>query len=325
MTDNANASDLPAEPVASENGQPRKVAPPGVTVSGPVTTLSGDRANPEEESLSAGLVDREAPALSRKEIEEILARLPKSDLRDLDKEIDKLYGEVTQYFSGRRREITVAFEVLRKARIILLKDPEHFAEAEYLVRQVQARVHQVRQSIEQGGRYWPRLLAYQTVWLVVLAIVALITTVNGASFVGWLAVMLGVPANSETLGWAVLFISTLAWGGIGGATSALWSLYYHISVQRDYEPIENLWYYTQPLIGMVLGGIIFLIMGSGFLVIQANPTEGGMGARLIPAMIAVVAGFRQTVVLELIERIVGLITPSKEESGAEMSTEELTI
>lgn len=315
------------QPVVSENGQPRAVAPPGVTVSGPITTLNGSKTTPEDGELSATLVDRELPAMSRKEIEEILDRLPKSDIRALDKQIDQLYEDVTKLFSGKRREITVAFEILRKARIILLKDPEQFAEAEYYVRQVQARVFQVRQSNEEGGRFWPRILIYQTVWLVVLSILALITTVNGAAFVNWLAYLLGVPPTSDAVGWAVLFVSTLAWGGIGGATAAMWSLYYHISVQRDYEPIENLWYYTQPLIGMVLGGIVFLIMGSGFLIVQATPTAGtgAIGARLVPAVIAVIAGFRQAVVLDMIERIVGLIAPTPKEPDGGASTGELSI
>ena len=315
------------QPAVSENGQPRAVAPPGVTVSGPVTTLNGSKTIPEDSELSATLVDRELPTMSRKEIEEILERLPKSDLRALDKQIDQLYEDVTKLFSGKRREITVAFEILRKARIILLKDPEQFAEAEYYVRQVQARVHQVRQSNEEGSHFWPRILVYQTGWLAVLSIIALITTVNGAAFVGWIAFLLGVPPASASVGWAVLFISTLAWGGIGGATAAMWSLYYHISVQRDYEPIENLWYYTQPLIGMVLGGIVFLIMGSGFLIVQATPTAGdaAIGARLVPAVIAVIAGFRQTVVLDMIERIVGLIAPTPKEPDSGASTGELSI
>lgn len=327
MSDQPAPDESANQPVVSENGQPRKVAPPGVTVSGPVTTLSGGKATPEDGELSATLVDRDLPTMTRKEIEEILERLPKSDLRALDKQIDQLYEDVTQLFSGKRREITVAFEILRKARIIMLKDPEQFAEAEFYVRQVQARVHQVRQSNEAGGRFWPRILVYQTGWLAVLSTVALITTVNGAAFVAWIAFLLGVPPASASVGWAVLFISTLAWGGIGGATAAMWSLYYHISVQRDYEPIENLWYYTQPLIGMVLGGIVFLIMGSGFLVVQATPTAGdaAIGARLVPAVIAVIAGFRQTVVLDMIERIVGLIAPTPKELGREASTEELTI
>lgn len=327
MPDQPIESESANPPVVSENGQPRKVAPPGVPVGAPVTALDGGETNPEDGELSATLVQRDLPAMSRKEIEEILDRLPKSDLRALDKQIDQLYEDVTVFFSGKRREITVAFEILRKARIILLKDPEQYAEAEFYVHQVQARVHQVRQSIEEGSRYWPRLLMYQTAWLVVLSIVALITTVNGASFEKWIAFLLGVPGASESVGWAVLFISTLAWGGIGGATSAMWSLYYHISVQRDYEPIENLWYYTQPLIGMVLGGIVFLIMGAGFLVVEATPTVGvgSMGARLVPAVIAVVAGFRQTVVLDLIERIVGLITSSQNVPSRDVPTEELTI
>ncbi len=327
MPDQPIDSEAANTPVVGENGQPRKVAPPGVTVSSPVTTLNGGQANPGDDELSATLVDRELPAMSRKEIEEILDRLPKSDLRALDKQIDQLYEDVTVLFSGKRREVTVAFEILRKARIILLKDPEQYAEAEFYVRQVQARVHQVRQSIDEGTRYWPRLLLYQTGWLVVLSIVALITTVNGANFERWIAFLLGVPGASEAVGWAVLFISTLAWGGIGGATSAMWSLYYHISVQRDYEPIENLWYYTQPLIGMVLGGIVFLIMGAGFLVVDATPTVGvgSMGARLVPAVIAVIAGFRQTVVLDMIERIVGLIMPTQNDPSRDVPTEELTI
>lgn len=327
MPDQPIESESAKPPVVGENGQPRKVAPPGVTVSGPATTLDGGQAKPGDDELSATLVDRELPAMSRKEIEEILDRLPKSDLRALDKQIDQLYEDVTVLFSGKRREVTVAFEILRKARIILLKDPEQYAEAEFYVRQVQARVHQVRQSIDEGTRYWPRLLLYQTGWLVVLSIVALITTVNGANFERWVAFLLGVPGASEAVGWAVLFISTLAWGGIGGATSAMWSLYYHISVQRDYEPIENLWYYTQPLIGMVLGGIVFLIMGAGFLVVDATPTVGvgSMGARLVPAVIAVIAGFRQTVVLDMIERIVGLIMPTQNDPSRDVPTEELTI
>jgi hypothetical protein len=142
---------------------------------------------------------------------------------------------------------------------------------------------------------------------------ALVTTVNGETFRSWAAYLLGIPIDSEQLNWAVLFLSTLAWGGIGGITSALWSLYHHISVARDYNPVENLWYYSQPMLGMVLGGIVFLIMGAGFLVVQVNldTQDVALGARLLPAAIAVIAGFRQNMVLDLIERLIGLIIPAQ--------------
>ncbi len=101
-------------------------------------------------------------------------------------------------------------------------------------------------------------------------------------------------------------------------TSALWSLYHHISVERDYNPVENLWYYSQPVLGMVLGGIVFLIMGAGFLVVQVDldAQDAALGARLLPAAIAVVAGFRQNMVLDLVERIVSLIVPSRPDADS---------
>jgi hypothetical protein len=270
-----------------------------------------------DSELSGRLSKQALEALSKEDVREIMKRLHKGDLAALDKEVDELYGKVSTLLSGNRREATVAFEILRKVRLMLLKDPEQFAQAEYLLRQVRARVNQIEQSIQSGTRNAPRLFAYETIWMVVLSIFALVTTVGGTTFTAWIGYFLGVAPDSERLNWAVLFLSTLAWGGIGGVTCALWSLYYHVSVQRDYDPIENLWYYSQPVLGMVLGGIVFLIMGAGFLIVQVDlsGTDAALGARLLPAAIAVIAGFRQTVVLDLIERAIALITPPKVEEA----------
>ncbi len=56
-----------------------------------------------------------------------------------------------------------------------------------------------------------------------------------------------------------------------------------------------------------------MIMGAGFLVVQVDlsGTNAVLGARLLPAAVAVIIGFRQEVVLDLIERVIGLITPAK--------------
>lgn len=287
----------------------RKVAPPGVDVSGP----AGAKAKASESELSSRLSKQELDALSKEDIREIMQRLHKSDLAALDREVDDLYEKTSHLLSGSRREATVVFEILRKVRLMLLKDPEQFAQMEYLLRQVRTRINQIEQSIEGGKRYAPRIFTYEVIWLVFLSVFALVTTVGGTTFSAWVAYLLGVTPDSERLNWAVLFLSTLAWGGIGGVTSALWSLYYHISIQRDYDPVENLWYYSQPVLGMVLGGIVFLIMGAGFLVVQVDLAgqDAALGARLMPAAVAVIAGFRQTVVLDLIERAIALIAPPK--------------
>lgn len=299
--------------VSATNGSEKRiVGPPGVDISGP----AGSKARDSE--LSSRLSKQDLDALSKEDIREIMQRLHKGDLAALDREVDDLYEKTSHLLSGSRREATVAFEILRKVRLMLLKDPEQFAQMEYLVRQVRTRVNQIEQSIEAGKRNAPRIFTYEVIWLIFLSAFALVTTVGGTTFSAWVAYLLGVTPDGERLNWAVLFLSTLAWGGIGGVTSALWSLYYHISIQRDYDPVENLWYYSQPVLGMVLGGIVFLIMGAGFLVVQVDLAgqDAALGARLLPAAIAVIAGFRQTVVLDLIERAIALIAPAKSEDAA---------
>jgi hypothetical protein len=295
-------------------GASQEAQPPGDVQARQVGVPSSNgSAGADDSALSPDIAKKETTSLTKQEAKEVMGKLRRSDLSALDREVDALYGKVSTLLSGRREEATIAFDILRRVRLILLKDPEQYADAEYMVNQVRARVNQIEQSLEGGRSYAPRIFAYQTIWVVVLAILALITTVNGTTFSAWVAYLLGVEMNSPQLSWAVLFLSTLAWGGIGGVTSALWSLHHHISVARDYDPVENLWYYSQPVLGMVLGGIVFLVLGAGFLVVQVDlaSQDAALGARLLPAAIAVVAGFRQSMVLELIERVVSLIIPSQ--------------
>lgn len=300
----AAAAGAPPEDRPNEDALSRKVGVPS----------SNGKSGAEEAMLSAEIAAKEATALTRQEGKEILGKLRRSDLNALDREVDVLYDKVATLLSANRQEATIAFDILRRVRLILLKDPEQYADAEYLVNQVRARMNQIEQSLEGGRANAPRIFAYQTVWMVVFALLAMVTTVNGTTFSAWVAYLLGVSVNNEQLTWVVLFVSTLAWGGIGGVTSALWSLYHHISVDRDYNPVENLWYYSQPVLGMVLGGFVFLVFSAGFLVVQVDlgGQDAALGARLLPAAIAVVAGFRQNMVLDLVERIVALIVPSQQ-------------
>lgn len=279
----------------------------------------GGGADAVDSRLDANVAARLDPVYSKEDAREILRRLRPADLKALDQEIDALYTKAATLLSGNRKEATTAFEILRKARVMLLKDPELYADAEYLVRQVAARMNQIEQSVTRGQANAPRLFAFQTLWMLPLALLALVTTVGGVGFTDWLGRILGISTAPDRMNWAVLLLSTLAWGGIGGVTSALWSLYHHVSVMRDYDPVENLWYYSQPVLGMVLGSIVFLILGAGFLIVQVDvgSADAAMGTRLLPAVVAVIAGFRQTMVLDLIERVIALLTPARNEAQVE--------
>ena len=95
-----------------------------------------------------------------------------------------------------------------------------------------------------------------------------------------------------------------------GCYNALWSLWYHVSERRDFDREYNIWYLTQPIMGMVLGGLVYLLFATGLLVLQAgaqNSSES-LGARLLPSLIAAVGGFRQNFVYEQMGRIVELFS-----------------
>lgn len=309
----AEIRDQPGEPIpapAQEQVSPRKVGAPDMSAPGL-----------EAIELRKEILDRPREELSKGEAREIQSRLKKSDLAKLDQEVDSLYEKTVAIASG-EKEANIAFEALRRARQMLLKEPEQFAEAEYLVQQVRSMLRRVEQSNTWGAYYGPRLLAYQLVCLVAFGFLAWISIIPNNVFLSWLTMVLNVQAGTPSYNMAMLLLSTLAWGAIGGVTSALWSLHYHISLARDYDRVENLWYLAQPLMGMVLGGIVFLIMSAGFLVVNVDLSnqDTALGAKLLPAAIALVVGFRQSVVLDLIDRIVKLVAPGPDEKGPTQPT-----
>ena len=55
-----------------------------------------------------------------------------------------------------------------------------------------------------------------------------------------------------------------------GSWARSYSLWWHISEQQDFDRHYLTWYLVQPLLGLVLGGIVFLLMAGGFLLLQVN-------------------------------------------------------
>ena len=110
------------------------------------------------------------------------------------------------------------------------------------------------------------------------------------------------------------FWSTFLWGGIGGAIGALYSLWWHVAEEQDFDRQYSLWYIAQPIMGVVLGGIIYLLISAGFLVLQVVPVnqQNSMGHWLGPALIACIAGFRQNFVYDLFNRIIATFSPKDE-------------
>jgi len=226
----------------------------------------------------------------------------------LHQQIDDLYKQVATEFSSPPEKAERALSLLREARQVLLETPEEYVAAEYRTMQVRAMLDRVRESRKQSGHYGPRILVYETVWLVIL----LAGLIFAAPFAGWLTriAQIGVVNEQAMLSIYPIF-NTMIWGGIGGVVGALYSLWWHISDQQDFDRNYLTWYLVQPLLGLVLGGIVYLLLAGGFLLLQVNlqDPDASTAARLIPYLTAVLAGFRQNFVYEQFNRLISLFAP----------------
>jgi hypothetical protein len=227
----------------------------------------------------------------------------------LHQQIDDLYKQVATEFSSPPEKAERALSLLREARQVLLETPEEYVSAEYRTMQVRAMLDRVRESRKQSGYYGPRILVYETGWLVFF----LAGLILAAPLARWLTLIAqtGV-ANEAALLNIYPILNTMIWGGIGGVVGALYSLWWHISEQQDFDRHYLTWYLVQPLLGLVLGGIVFLLMAGGFLLLQVNLQDpnAATAARLLPYLTAVLAGFRQNFVYEQFNRLMALFTPA---------------
>jgi hypothetical protein len=232
----------------------------------------------------------------------------------LHQQIDDLYKQVATEFSSPPEKAERSLAMLREARQILLETPEDYVSAEYRTMQVRAILDRARESRKQSGYYGPRILVYEAVWLLFL----LAGLIFSAPLAGWLTriAQIGV-ANEAALLNIYPILNTMIWGGIGGVVGALYSLWWHISEQQDFDRNYLTWYLVQPLLGLVLGGIVFLLMAGGFLLLQVNlqDPDAAIAARLLPYLTAVLAGFRQNFVYEQFNRLISLFGPATRSSG----------
>lgn len=237
--------------------------------------------------------------------------LDKGWQRELHQQIDGLYKQVATEYSSPPAKAERALSMLREARQLLIDTPEEYVNAEYRTMQVRAMLDRIQESRKQSGRYGPRIFLYQLAWLIVL----LAGLLFAAALANWITAIGKVTGPAQMNVYPL--VSTMMWGGIGGIVGALYTLWWHISEEQDFDRQYLMWYLVQPLLGMVLGGIVFLLMAGGFLVLNVNLTDpnAAAGARLLPYLTAVLAGFRQNFIYEQLNRLIALFAPAPSASG----------
>ncbi len=244
--------------------------------------------------------------------EEIIRRISEDHFRDLEEEISRLYDIVPQALASDEEAANEALVALHEARGLLWMAPERLVDAEYQVNQVKTLIERHRLSAEWGRVYGRRLLAYEVVWLFGLLAGFVALQLGQTTIIGWVESIVGANADRTFTGVLIPFLNSLVWGGIGGVVGALYSLWWHVSEKQDFDKRYNMWYLVQPVMGFVLGGIVYLIIATGFLALQGTPptAEAARGVQMFPSLVAVLGGFRQKFVYELLERIIRVLTPT---------------
>lgn len=300
-----DAETLPAQGDETQPALPMVPETSGATPPGPGTDLEEPLPLPAKIERTE---DQKSIVISR--LDKVL---DKGWQKALHQQIDELYKQVATEFSSPPVKAERALTMLREARQLLIDSPEEYVTAEYRTMQVRAMLDRVQESRKQSGHFGPRVLAYQAGWLLVL----LLGLVFAAPLTQWIT-SIGRVTGPALLNLYPIF-NTMLWGGIGGVVGALYTLWWHISREQDFDRNYMMWYLVQPMLGLVLGGIIFLVLAGGFLILQVSLTDekASEGARLLPYLTAVLAGFRQNFVYDQLDRLISLFTPAtrKENNG----------
>lgn len=188
---------------------------------------------------------------------------------------------------------------VEKARNLLLQNRDNYEEAERKVSEVELEVTIIQRSMTES-KAATGLFLYELAWSILLIF---ILALGGFG--------INLPWLSDTLAYA---ISSAAWGGLGGIVAAISALWRHVSVEMDFSKSYWMWYIANPIMGIFLGVVMYLLMVAGLFSLTLSSPSDQITSPLIIYFIAFVVGFRQNVAWDLIKRVTNVMNLTESES-----------
>ncbi len=211
----------------------------------------------------------------REETVELVGRAEDAE-RDLKKFCD------SAYLTDR------CLDVLASARAHLATG--HPEEAQALVLEAECLLEQAAKSQQTLRRWGPFIGIYELALLALLAILARVVSSGPA----W---------ASETWGWLPP-PAYVVWGALGGVVAALFGFYIH-AARRDFDSGYIAYYFLKPVLGAVLGPLIYLFARAGLMATQGANAD--VQSHHLLYLGAFVLGFGERFSLRLIDRVAGAI------------------
>jgi hypothetical protein len=223
-------------------------------------------------------------------------------LGDLDRAIAGQYDRILQENVSVSQAITDWCQnMLAEARTIVLNlQVEKLAKAEWNVEQVRARLDRAAESSKQANRFaWP-IIIWGIVWF--FAFVYLIF--NTALVLQ----LLNVTARSDELLNPEIFMQSLFFGGIGGVAAVFYHLFKYMP-ERSFDSQYVLSYFGKPIMGMILGSIIYLaLFGARFvgLAVFGSQQVGTdlTGLKFVVWVFSIATGFKENLAFDMLNRVI---------------------
>ena len=308
-------STMDSVPFLSEMASAEEPVPPAVDAKQPDTpAVPYQPAKPEERPVGqparANTPIGDLKALTPEQEERARKRLGEQAFANLLQQTDRLYEQVSTSLSTREELARESMDLLSEARdLLLLGDASDFNLAERRVNEVRMTLSRVQQTRRWSNTYGWGLFIYEMALFVVF-VVALLFDQHIAEWIslmtGTYTVVNGVAELTKTMSAIFPPWNTMLWGGIGGVVGALYSLHWHVAELQDFDKQYSLWYVVQPLMGLILGGIIHLVIVTGLLALipVSDPSAGpAIAVQWFPALVACLAGFRQKFTYELLDNV----------------------
>jgi hypothetical protein len=112
--------------------------------------------------------------------------------------------------------------------------------------------------------------------------------------------LIGYPIPEAFLTYKLLAASSLA-GGFGGIVYCLRGVYLNACVHKRWDKDWAPWYFIRPVVSLIMGGVSFVILKAGLLVLEASPDGGSTHFGFL--VVAFVAGLNVDRFLEKVEDI----------------------
>jgi hypothetical protein len=218
-------------------------------------------------------------------------------------ELDTLEEQAAKTPGVSRKVAREILDRLTAARNNVMSNRDRYEEARREAAEARYLLDRVKRS--NPGQH-ARVIFIYLCFVLVLVLAGMAVSAGGD--IG--ALIRGEGAPLPNFIWAVLM------GGLGGITGAMFGLWKHVAGDQDYDPQFALWYYTNPLMGLVLGALSYLLIRGGLLLTGSNqPLEP---SPYVMWVFAFAVGYQQNLALSLLNAVLKRIIPEGEKAKADV-------